>query len=523
VKRLICFLLSMMVITASLPALAVEYTLPEKLQRQIDFGNGVRGTLKVSVEGEAEWVELLSPLNDVEIQVRSIAADGNFQHKLYTLNGEEQVGLTYVYGDEETLLVQSELLPDKVFSLSTGGDLLDKLLGEKDANPTWYSALTAIASVPETTWQGKWLPALEPYNGVNSAIELWLNEFASEPSIVKNEQGESVMLVRYDIPAGEVKEQIKAMLQQLFQDETLLSLLRGQLTDEQMNTYLNPGLTSYYSDVLDALSLTGTIVLERDMTTMGKILRTRIELPLPENEQGWTSFAMDEGDGVSTYTLKGQGEVRVKVEKTIPTNESDTFLGHVIIIPADAAEKAISAAYTLVRIHSTSVDADTRSHDITTWNLNLEHDLPDGAYADDYAAFEPIDVDLRLHYHSKDANYSPTTLGIDLKASFEGNRIALLYDLQTRSPWAMDELPMQGNVNMDDMTHEEQLQVVTDLALNGLVTLMAMQPQPIPMPQDEAPAAQPEALGEQPDEAAAQTPTDLYATPTDMPAVTQQP
>ena len=54
-KKLICLLLSVMLVALCTTAMAkVEYTLLEKWQRQVDFGNGIKGTLKVNVDGDAD-------------------------------------------------------------------------------------------------------------------------------------------------------------------------------------------------------------------------------------------------------------------------------------------------------------------------------------------------------------------------------------------------------------------------------------------------------------------------------------
>ena len=495
-KKLFCLVLSAALLLSAVPALAVEYTLPEKLQRQIDFGNGVRGALKVNLEGEAEWVQLLQPLNGVEFLLRSITKDGRFQHKLYTQQGEEMLGLTQLYGDEGNIYLSSALLPDKVLTLATGGDVVDQLLGTKGGNATWYSAAMNLLDVPETTWEGKWMPELEKYFGVNGHIEYWLNDFASEPSIVKNAAGESVMLIRYDIPAHAVKEEIMALVQSIMADEALMTLLRTQMTEEQLALYLNPNLAYYYAQVIEGIKLEGTIVMEREMTTMGEIIRTQTTLPLPENAHGWTALVLDEGDNVSTFTLRGADEIILKVEKTITTDQSDTFMGHVYYTPAEADEKLLAAAYTLVRIPSTSTDDDSRSHDITTWNLSVRADVPEGADTALYKAFEPMQLDARIHYHSKNANYSPTTMAVALGASFEGNHVTVQYEIQTRSPWEFDQLPTEGALDVSAMDEEEVTQMLTDLGMNGLVLLMSLQPQQLPAP-EEAPATPTDLAGDQ--------------------------
>ena len=51
-KKLISLVLAGILALFAATAFAVEYTLPEKLQRQIEFGNGLKGTLRVTEEGD---------------------------------------------------------------------------------------------------------------------------------------------------------------------------------------------------------------------------------------------------------------------------------------------------------------------------------------------------------------------------------------------------------------------------------------------------------------------------------------
>ena len=66
-KKFLCMALCLALVFTSATAMAAEYTLAEKWQRQVAFGNGVKGTINLNVSGEAEWAQLLSPLNGTEL------------------------------------------------------------------------------------------------------------------------------------------------------------------------------------------------------------------------------------------------------------------------------------------------------------------------------------------------------------------------------------------------------------------------------------------------------------------------
>lgn len=475
-KKLISLVLAGILALFATTAFAVEYTLPEKLQRQIEFGNGLKGTLRVSVEGDGEWVKLLSPMNGAEIQLRGIHKDDSFQYQAYTLNGEEQVGLTQLYGDSQTVYLRSELLPDMLLSLSTGGDVINKLLGGgEDENSTWYSAAMNLLTVPATSWEEKWLPVLDKYDNM---MEMWLNDYAAEPIVNREKDTASTMTIRYDIPMEAMKAQTKALMELFLQDEELLTLLRAQLTPAQQAVYLNANLMHYYEQAIDSLDLGGTVSLEREMTTKGEMNGTTIILPLPENSNGWEQVTLEQQKETNIVTLDGeQASITFALEKTLSTAESAAYRGSLRIEPAEDSAQALSVAFTGTSIHSNTVDDDTRRHDVTTWSISIQ---PDEGTDENAVSFEPISLQARIHLHSKQANLNATTLAIDCSAQLPGGAADVAFEIKTASPWVLETLPTTGAIAMETMTSEERIQALTDIALNGLVSLAAMNPDELP-------------------------------------------
>ena len=75
-KRFWCLMVCLTLALTSVCALAAEeYTLPEKLQMQIEFGNGVKGALLLTASGEGALTRALSTLNGTEIQGRGGVAE----------------------------------------------------------------------------------------------------------------------------------------------------------------------------------------------------------------------------------------------------------------------------------------------------------------------------------------------------------------------------------------------------------------------------------------------------------------
>ena len=136
---------------------------------------------------------------------------------------------------------------------------------------------------PDILWESMWQPALEEYL---NELELWLADYAAEPDTM-TENGELVMRVSYVIPADDVKEQTKLMWKQALYDETLLTLLRPMMTEEQQAAYLNPALGYFYDACIDALPLSGDLRLSRKFSARGDTLSVAVALPLPQNAWGY--------------------------------------------------------------------------------------------------------------------------------------------------------------------------------------------------------------------------------------------
>ena len=539
-KKFLCLALCLALVFASATALAAEYTLAEKWQRQVAFGNGVKGTISLSVSGEAEWAQLLSPLNGAEIEVRAIQKDGRKQYRLYAVKGEDMVGLTRLFSQDNELYLVSDLLPDVILRLSTGGDLINLLTGGKEGDaPNWYSAALSLMEIPETTWAEKWAPVLARYE---KELELWLESFASAPS-VKRDGDTATVLARYDIPAEGLKAQMKALWQEMLTDAELQELMQGQLTPEQQQAYLNPGLQGYYDGLIDGLKLDDGVVLEREMTTKGEVVASTVTLPLDRMPGGWTALKLLQHEKETTLRLEGdESSLSLTLSQTVTTANSTAWSG--MLRYEDGNDLPLAVDFTLVKIATTSVDADSRSHQVTSWSLKAEQSQNAGA---ECRAFQPFAADLLIHMNSRNAQINPVNLEIGLTVKLEQADMEAKVSLTTHSPWVLDELPVGKEMNLAAMSEAERGQVFADLGRNALVTMMSIkgdaleqeteQPMPTlePVPSatpepdpTEVPAAKPTDIpaaaateepteGLEPEEGATEEPTEVGSEPTQTP------
>lgn len=469
-KKLTCLLLTLVLLFASTAAMAkVEYTLLEKWQRQVDFGNGIKGTLTINTSGQAAWAQLLAPLADVPIELRAIHDGDTFQYRAYVEKGEELLGLTQLYGDGQTVYLKSDLKPDALLSLPVNGDVLNTLAGvTAEENPSLYSAMLNLLNVPQTTWESKWQEALEPYE---AAIELWLDGYASAPSVLRDESGSATVLVRYDLPAEAVKAELKALWGNVLQDATLLPLLQGELNEAQQATYLDANWQYYYDAMIDALPLEGNVVLEREMTAKGDALRTEMTFPLAYD--GWTSLSIHQAGDETSLTLVGTDkEVAIAVAQTASGEGFAAYEGTLRYVPADKTQQAVAVTFTLAETKTTAEDEDGRSHDMTNWAITIQ---PDAEHTGEgWWDVQPMEISLQVHLHSKSQQSNPVTVDIDASVKLPDAQVDVNLYLITRSKWVMDELPTDGAVDVTTLSQEELTQQLADIGLNGLTVIQRM-------------------------------------------------
>ena len=269
-KRILSVLLcaALLLGGTALAAKEDDYTLPELLYQQFAVQDyPIRGSVAVTASGTASWLDFLLPLTASTLHVRllNLEDSDDFQYQVFSQDDSgSQQGLTQLYRVGDTLYLRTDVLPDVLLSMP--------LAESGKSNPSFYSVLAEMMAQPDILWESMWQPALEEYL---NELELWLADYAAEPDTM-TENGELVMRVSYVIPADDVKEQTKLMWKQALYDETLLTLLRPMMTEEQQAAYLNPALGYFYDACIDALPLSGDLRLSRKFSARGDTLSVAV-------------------------------------------------------------------------------------------------------------------------------------------------------------------------------------------------------------------------------------------------------
>ena len=438
-KRLICLVLALCLICTA--ALAADYTLPEKLTKQIEFGNGIKGSISFEVSGDAEWIQPLVNLTGVDFQLRAISDTNGWQCRLYALDGEAERGSTWVWGDANRVFLSSELLPDRLLCLTHNGDL-STLAGAQAGNPSWLPALTAFLQLSSLEWDSEWTPALK---GLQQTLDMWLSSYVTATSETVN--GTRVTVIRYELTPAQLREGLTTVLETAFNDSTLMNLLRELIPEELMDVYLNPEYIDFYGQVVDQLGLSENLVMERRVTTQGQDLSCVVTLPLSAAMGGPGTLELRQENGGTTLSLMSEAR-----QASFSWKES-TDGGWYGSLMLQEGEQIFAADYSLSREHSESTDDEDKGHDITQWQLLLTPGEGDTLLKDS------VTTSLTLHYSGKSAQRNPTTLNAELVLETADAHLKGVLEIRTASPWVIEDLPDTDAEAVEAMSQEELNQV----------------------------------------------------------------
>lgn len=528
-KRFLCILLCLLL--AAPAALAEDYT-PFKTFRQqfVTGGGGLRGSANLTVSGVAEWLDVLLPFTAAKLRVRIIGEaqgemsdmltdDDDWQIQLYVKDSNDvQRGITWIYGNPDGLYIQSELLPDTLLTLPvkdvnlpfqlTDGELLPLLnaldpmglmLPDESGNAEIYSALAELSTISEVEWAENWAPVLEKYD---VEVDVWLSQYASA-TVVSGATGEKTLRTAYEIPAEDLKAQMKYIISAMLNDYDLQSLLAPYFTDAQRSLYLNTAMLWFYDYCIDMLPLEGDIVLEREMTMLGETRAMTISLPLPQLPGEVTEpigqtiadlFQLPYADvleGVNHISIRQEdGELSVSLTSPARTlslmladavveGENVTRQGFLRITPAaDSEDPPLSAALTWRSAHSIWQDEDYTTHEEFAWALAAEADLSlmaeDDPFRSRYVDFTPVSFTLKLGFSKADKEGASVQLTADLNVVLPGAELGLTGSVKPDVAWAHTVLPTTGGENLLEMSDERRTELRETLIRNAVTTMTTL-------------------------------------------------
>lgn len=461
-KKLLSTLIVLVMISFSVTGLALtSYTLPEKMERQLSIGSGLKGSFVVTAEGASPLALLLQPISGIEFQMRGMSSESDYHYYVYRAgDGEQKIGLTELYGKKGNIFLRSDFIPDTVLKFPDLLTMLDNASKTKDGNPSAASALYKMLTIDKEEWDRSWKPKIDE---LTSIIERWLAKFAQEPSVRKDIKGNSIMDITYVVPMSEIKTCAADIIAAITSDKEMMQLVNGVFTPEQQNIYLNHNLDYYYRDVLASLNTDYDVTLVRTVTTLGKMISQTIELPLPADIIGFDTLRFDTVGSDTKITLDGDEYTVTMMVNSFIINKNKVNIHLCFKLIRKDGSKGISASVTLKKESEETTDADNKSYGSDTWELSITKDsslLDSDESEEDFEDFEDIIATAKLNFSSKYAQSSPTTLDVDVKASLPDLVLKLTGTFKTASPWVFTPFDITNSIDAANMSLEDILQLI---------------------------------------------------------------
>ena len=526
-KKVLCIMLCLMLMIPVAVAETAD-TLPKLMVRQLTAGYGMRGYASIQAYGTAEWLYYLLPFTASDIQIRAIGEkqgdasaviddDDDWQIHFYAANSaDEPAGSTWLFGDPDGVYFQSELLPGMTLSLPVEDvhllyqlmrgefdelffafDPVDFLAPAANGNPSSYAAVANMLGIPEDEWAEKWLPVLNKYL---LHLDLWLAGY-EVLSYAETEANGLTMSATYTIPAEHLKREAKYLIGQMLYDVELQNLLLPYVTMEQRITYLNPNMVYYYEACIDALPLEGDVVLAREMSAMGDIVRTSVSLPIPAVPEkisapvnALAALIFDSPDynaldGMNRITLAQEGsKIALTLSGTkrsielqgIDEAEEDNVLnlnGTLRITPEIGVdENCVSATFALCYSHRIWQDDSYNNHDTMEFAVAVEPALSaisqDDPFRNAYVDFSPVSLELSVDYRNDPyKSNSPVQLNLDVAAKLPDAEVAAKVVLRITTQLRLEQLSAAGAEDLLQMTDERKAGLLETFISNAIMTM----------------------------------------------------
>ena len=463
-KKLVCLMISLMMLMVSGMGLGESsYTLPEKMNRQLTIGSGLKGSFTMHLEGTDPLILSLMPFQDVELQVRSLRSGvgGDGLYEIYQENTDgSKNGLTEAYQQGESWFFRSDLLPDQVIMLPPMTAVADWLHAPEGGNPSFASALVRWSQLPEAKRQALLTPVTDK---MTQALETWLAGFAGVSEVRTLENGTSAVDLTYTIPMAEIRKELVLLLRQMLQDPDGTALVQSVLTEAQQERYANANLDYFYEQALDSLQNDYDITYTRTISTLGQPISSSLDLPLDEKSTGYQFLSTEEHGGLQTFTLRGEDQyLTLMLPEKTDLSEIDSFNCWLYSrTNGDEEQEAVSHALRISVSHSSelSSDEESRDHLRESWSVQAVRDLthlPEGEEATAYPEETPWTAELQLHYFSRYSQSSPTTLELEALLEKEHFALSLRGSFKTASPWAFSPFDVTGAKDLTEMTDTER-------------------------------------------------------------------
>lgn len=494
-----------------------DYTVAEKLIKQLWAGSGFSATVTVEVEPK-EGTQAVGTQKPVEmdlsyIYVRPTALE-TAEHRLdlILMDGGEAQSAAHAQLKDGALAIQADVISPDWYSF--GEAPAENAQGEESAGlvSQMGSSLLAQTGMPSlAAFAAQVVMLMQGADGLEEALEsyltrmdLWIEGYRQNAVLGKLEDGTTTMSVYYDVPAAAIKSQAKQLVLDLLNDQATLSKLQEALGEELSQLMLNPNLQSYYFSAIDALPLSSSLTIGRTVSLEGDTLELRLLLPLYDAQGGEVTLRYErtrgEGDLPDDNTISLESALR-SISLTYQEYSSMTGVrviqgsltsqpgeeGAFTVEEGGEAPKNLAVSFSLKQEEGESKDDELR--DVYTYQATLN--LWSDGEGEGYVAVPETEVTIASRFASKELKSAATDMDMTLTLGGDGwdQTITLTAVGRSRQKWEPEAISTD-RVYVSRMTEGDVAALLPGVALR-FATLMSDYLAAAP-----APSAAPEASAE---------------------------
>lgn len=333
-------------------------------------------------------------------------------------------------------------------------------------------ANTVLVGASALRGNAELLSALEPYL---TRVDVWIEGYRQDAVLSKLDDETTLMQVNYVLGPAAIKAQVKQLIVDLLNDETVLPLLAQAIGEEQAALYLNPALQKWYFEAVDSLPFPGDLTLNRTLAMTGETVELHLSLPMYDAQAGVVTLTYDrmqgKGDLPDENVIRMESADKV-ISLTFQEYSSMTGVqvvqGTLLSQPAqdfavEDAEQAI--AFTLK--YGTTETIDEQGRDVYTCDYALTFAPAEASSL----TFDETELALSATFVSKQLKSAATQVDLHMNLSSGTNAVHLSFKGASRKKWTPEEIPM-GEV-IGSFADEDITSLLPGAALRGMAVLAA--------------------------------------------------
>ena len=468
-KRLLCALLALSLLFGTVSALAAaDYTVAEKLLKQLQAGSGFSGTLTLDRLGADGESLLKTPaviacdgiyVRETEEEPASTRVDLTLQ------NGEDDLAQAHVWVQEGVVSLQSELIGSSWISLDGLDQSMLTSIFPAEGGDGSLPDYTGISFLLEQV--GTYLPKLTG-DGLSDLkedfllrLDLWLEGWRQTADFGKTEDGSTTMTVNYCVPNAAVKNEAKTLLLDILGNEEAISALTEALGEEEADKLFQEEWQRYYFQAIEQLPIEGDLTIDRVMNLKGETLSLKVSLPLWDAQTGPVTLTYTREAGLTdspdtqSLTLVGDNnQITLDFTRYTSLEEMEVWQGQIV---RTWSEGSMGVEFALTAQITEGVTEEKEESYLAEYSLTLS---PLAEAQQTLSA--PIEVKLSGLFISATARTAATTItgSFSLKGQ-DGTTTLLTLEGKSRKKWT--PAPITGDIlKWSDMDGTQTLSLLTE-------------------------------------------------------------